>query len=204
MTLQAARPHDFTVQEILNRVFDSSNNRLNTNIAALLAQANTWTAIQTFTAALLVVQDLVFPATQVASADANTLDDYEEGTWTPVLGGSGGQSGQTYAEQSGTYTKIGRHVLISCTIRLTAKGTITTNLQISGLPFASGATYSWSAAARPSTLAVGWAHVHGILLPSVSVIRLDGFDTLDTTSTILTTTDVADATQMRITIAYHV
>lgn len=38
----------FTEQEILNRAFDPVNNRLNTNIAALLAQANTWTAAQTF------------------------------------------------------------------------------------------------------------------------------------------------------------
>ena len=32
---------------------------------------------------------LKFPATQSASADANTLDDYEEGSFTPTLGGSG-------------------------------------------------------------------------------------------------------------------
>ena len=62
---------------------------------------------------LPVVDGIKFPATQVPSADANTLDDYEEGTWTPVLGGSGGTSGQTYAAQAGTYTKIGNRLFFA-------------------------------------------------------------------------------------------
>jgi hypothetical protein len=41
-------PFEFQTQEILNRVFDSGNNRLNTNIGALLSTVNTWTALQTF------------------------------------------------------------------------------------------------------------------------------------------------------------
>lgn len=51
-----------------------------------------------------------FPATQNASADANTLDDYEEGVWTPTL-----PNGGTIAAASGTscvYTKIGRQVTV--------------------------------------------------------------------------------------------
>lgn len=78
---------------------------------------------------------VVFPATQVASANANTLDDYEEGTWTPTIGGSGGQSGQTYTAQVGRYEKIGKKVWCSFYIKLSALGTITTNVQIQGLPF---------------------------------------------------------------------
>jgi len=53
---------------------------------------------------------ITFPATQVASSDANTLDDYEEGTWTPTQG-----SGLTVVgafSSSGTYTKVGRLVTI--------------------------------------------------------------------------------------------
>ncbi len=50
-----------------------------------------------------------FPATQVASGDANCLDDYEEGTWTPTLVGSssGSISG---GNRIGIYTKVGRLV----------------------------------------------------------------------------------------------
>jgi len=55
----------------------------------------------------------------------NTLDDYEEGTWTPVFGGSGGTSGQTYTTQTGRYTKIGKLVTASFDCHLSAKGTIT-------------------------------------------------------------------------------
>jgi hypothetical protein len=50
---------------------------------------------------------ITFPATQSASSNANTLDDYEEGTWTPALGGTwtSNPTGLT-----GYYTKIGRFV----------------------------------------------------------------------------------------------
>ena len=52
---------------------------------------------------------ITFPATQSASSDANTLDDYEEGTWTPALGGTW-TSNPTGL--SGHYTKIGRLVTV--------------------------------------------------------------------------------------------
>ena len=85
-------------------------------------------------------QGVKFQATQSASSDANTLDDYEEGTWTPVLGGTGGTSGQTYSSQSGRYTKIGRQVICSFEAILTAVGTVTDYAAIAGLPFTSTGT----------------------------------------------------------------
>jgi hypothetical protein len=54
-----------------------------------------------------------FPATQVASAGANTLDDYEEGTWTPSYNAQGSAPTVTYANQTGRYIKIGRVVYFS-------------------------------------------------------------------------------------------
>ena len=80
---------------------------------------------------------LKFPAAMNASADANTLDDYEEGIWTPIIGSTGGQSGQTYANQTGAYIKVGRMVLVQFDVTLSNKGTMTGGtLQIQGLPFA--------------------------------------------------------------------
>jgi hypothetical protein len=70
------------------------------------------------------------------------LADYEEGTWTPVLGGFGGTSGQTYSLQTGRYTKVGRQVICSFEATLTAVGTVTGNAIISGLPFSSVSTSS--------------------------------------------------------------
>lgn len=78
-----------------------------------------------------------FPATQNASSNANTLDDYEEGTWTPSLGGT-----TAYTSRSGIYTKIGRVVHITGNMVVNTIGTGSSGT-ISGLPFtaASGQDY---------------------------------------------------------------
>lgn len=82
-----------------------------------------------------------FPATQVPSADTNTLDDYEEGTWTPALTFStAGDLTVAYTTRIGTYTKIGRQVILQFEI-VTSTFTYTTssgNLRINGSPFTSG------------------------------------------------------------------
>ena len=80
---------------------------------------------------------VTFPATQVASSDANTLDDYEEGTWTGTL--AGGTTNPTIpVTATGQYTKIGNQVfariLFSNIITTGASGAIT----VTGLPFANG------------------------------------------------------------------
>ena len=74
---------------------------------------------------------ITFPATQSGSSDANTLDDYEEGTWTPVINGTTMPSG------SGWYTKIGRQVFCGFN-NLTGVAAIADNVQvaITGNPFA--------------------------------------------------------------------
>ncbi|NBX50266.1 hypothetical protein EBT25_10065 [bacterium] len=80
-----------------------------------------------------------FPATQSASSDANTLDDYEEGTWTPAIAFGGSSTGVTYQAYSGArYTKIGNRVFLTGSIFLTSKGSQTGSATITGLPFAEG------------------------------------------------------------------
>ena len=74
---------------------------------------------------------ITFPATQSASSDANTLDDYEEGTWTPT-----DESGAalSLSVSSATYTKIGRVVFV--TVYLFYPSTSSSaNANIGGLPF---------------------------------------------------------------------
>ena len=80
---------------------------------------------------------ITFPATQNASSNANTLDDYEEGTWTPVLT-DGTNNVSSYYYQYGSYIKVGRMVTINCTISVFNKGSITGSVYITGLPFTSG------------------------------------------------------------------
>jgi hypothetical protein len=75
---------------------------------------------------------ITFPAVQVPSADVNALDDYEEGTWTPV---DNSGAGLAFATANGDYTKIGRMVYASFNITFpaTASGA---NVSIGSLPFA--------------------------------------------------------------------
>ena len=91
-----------------------------------------------------------FPATASASSDANTLDDYEEGTWTPVVVGTSSAGTVSYSQQVGRYTKIGNRVFFQFTV-VYSGGTGTGNLRVTGLPFtnASGAGFN-----PPQTIAV--------------------------------------------------
>ena len=83
-----------------------------------------------------------FPATQSASTDANTLDDYEEGTWSPTQGG--GLTVVGTFSSNGRYTKIGDTVFIEGRLFATTSLAFATGaaLVCAGLPFsASGSTY---------------------------------------------------------------
>jgi len=77
---------------------------------------------------------ITFPATQVPSADANTLDDYEEGTWTPNQG-----SGLTIVgafSSSGRYTKVGRVVYVAGRLAgATSIATTAGTVMFTNLPF---------------------------------------------------------------------
>ena len=79
---------------------------------------------------------ITFPATQSASTDANTLDDYEEGTFTVGVSGAGTAGTYTISSQTCSYTKIGR--LVSLTIYVTgfsAASGGTSYMRVTGLPF---------------------------------------------------------------------
>jgi len=77
---------------------------------------------------------LAFPATAIASANANTLDDYEEGTWSPVLT-DGTNNATNHAHMAAAYIKIGRLVHIQARIVTSSLGSVSGNISISGLPF---------------------------------------------------------------------
>jgi len=82
------------------------------------------------------VTGITFPATQSASSDANTLDDYEEGTWSPVLApSSSGSITMNGSFTSGKYTKVGRLVVCTASLYVSSVSSPTGNLFITGLPF---------------------------------------------------------------------
>jgi hypothetical protein len=116
---------------------------------------------------------VTFPATQSTSSNANTLDDYEEGTWTPVFASASGSI--TGGSKYGSYTKVGN--LVSVQIFIGGTFTISSpsgGLTISGFPFVSTAVnnlaipafatacYSWNATAysisveMPGSATVGY------------------------------------------------
>ena len=77
---------------------------------------------------------ITFPATQVPSADANTLDDYEEGTWTPTVARTG--SSYTFSDRVGTYTKVGRQVTCQCYVSIASISTQGSSfVTVTGFPF---------------------------------------------------------------------
>jgi hypothetical protein len=97
-----------------------------------LTAAPTFTGQATIPTINLTGGQITFPATAVPSADANTLDDYEEGNWTPTVGGT-----STYTLATGQYVKIGRLVVATFDMTINVIGTGSSNV-ISGLPFAAG------------------------------------------------------------------
>jgi hypothetical protein len=90
------------------------------------------------TVTTLNTNGIAFPATQVASADANTLDDYEEGTWTPFFTTSSGSL--TYTSQTGNYVKIGKQVTVTFNVAINVSTSGVSNSGIGGLPFAASNT----------------------------------------------------------------
>lgn len=84
---------------------------------------------------------IAFPSSYNASSDVNTLDDYEEGDWTPRLTGTSGGNYTPAASNSGRYIKIGKMVWATATLQWSAVVTgYTGNLSVSGLPFTSTGT----------------------------------------------------------------
>jgi len=113
-----------------------------------------------------------FPATQSASTDANTLDDYEEGSWTPSVTSLGGTI-TTVGAVSGKYTKIGRVVVVNYDVAVTTQGTGASAIQIAGLPFANGDIVSISCGREVN--ATGYI-TSGVLATSGTTISVRYYD----------------------------
>jgi hypothetical protein len=78
---------------------------------------------------------ITFPSTQSPSSNANTLDDYEEGTWTPVITPSGGSL--TAYSSEGRYVKIGQSLILFGAFTITTTGTASGFAGVAGMPFTS-------------------------------------------------------------------
>ena len=77
------------------------------------------------------------------TAAANALDDYEEGTWTPIARWGLSTGTATYTS-TGRYTKVGNVVHLYCFVEITNIGNASGQFNIFGLPFISGSSYGGS------------------------------------------------------------
>ena len=68
------------------------------------------------------------------------LSDYEEGTFTPTIQGTGSANACTYTNQLGKYTKVGRLVTVDVYVSWSAKTADTGSALVNGLPFAIGSS----------------------------------------------------------------
>ena len=93
---------------------------------------------------------IVFPSAQSASTDANTLDDYEEGTWTPTIS-SGTGTPTTVTVNSAGYTKIGRQVTVNVDFSVIDKGTAA-GVFLFTLPFAQSASFAPAGAFKETSV----------------------------------------------------
>mgnify|MGYP001612653313 FL=1 len=177
-----------------------------TATGADLGAANTFTAAgNNFDEILAVDKGLQFPATQVANAGANVLDDYEEGTWPPVIGGVPSESGQAYSHQVGKYVKVGRMVTAEFSVALSTKGTITGELRLKGLPFTTTNTGQNSAGftvSRWISMVTAYVHIGFTVLDNDTACAIDGNTAAATGQTALVTGDIGDSTRFIGTAAF--
>jgi len=125
-----------------------------TNVAMVLDTAGTVKAYSTIgvgnTTPAASGAGITFPATASASSDANTLDDYEEGTWTAVISDGTNNATMNAGRTTGSYTKIGNIVTVSGYISTDSLGSVTGGIRISGLPFTcNNSNKSYSGATFP-------------------------------------------------------
>jgi hypothetical protein len=78
-------------------------------------------------------QGIDFSATS-GTGTSELFDDYEEGTWTPVLS-DGTNNATMSANSAGSYTKIGRLIVLNASVETTSLGSVTGAIRITGLPY---------------------------------------------------------------------
>ena len=125
------------------------------------------------------------------TAAANALDDYEEGTWTPVYQALTSNPTVTHSVQIGRYVKIGQFVNVMFRIQTSAASGGSGALVIGGLPFVSTNVSSLFASGpvgfssaftnfAPQTLLVG---ANGTQIQLIRNSGTNGYDQLGTSVT---------------------
>jgi hypothetical protein len=142
------------------------------------------------------------------SGSANTLGDYEEGTFSPVFQTGGNTNGITHSISSGTYTKVGNRVICNGFAVMSGKdGASLTggNVTIGGLPFTIANDNNAYAAGAMSLRAVTFDDIP-LLATVINTTNLDLREITDSAGdqTHLTDGNIASNSYIIFTIAYRV
>jgi hypothetical protein len=156
----------------------------------------------------LDVSDTATTRTNLGLGSA-ALTTYETGTWTPVIQGSTTAGVNTYSNQNGDYTKVGRRVTCGMRLRLSAVGTagnaMAGNAQISGLPFAISQTAISSVAINGAfnvTGVIGDNYYFQIATGTVILFNRNSVVATLTTGSNVPVTDITNSTEFRVTFTY--
>tara|TARA_R100000781_G_scaffold3232_4_gene4678 strand:+ start:13066 stop:14745 length:1680 start_codon:yes stop_codon:yes gene_type:complete len=104
------------------------------------------------------------------TAAANALNDYEEGNWTPTVGGASGAGSTSGGNIYGKYIKIGDLVFASFSIANTTISSASGHLTIGGFPFNNSGTGDREAVGvmRVYGVNIGALGTYGTPLPAVN------------------------------------
>ena len=151
---------------------------------------------------------VVFGATG-GSVSSKTLDDYEEGTWTPTLEGavSAGSYSVAIEDSSCKYTKVGRQVTVTGRFTFTVSSAGSSYAKIGGLPFATSATNAMAGAVRTKGigLAAGTVSLCTLNPTSGSVSYFAIGQSIDNAnSVLLDIAGISSTDQITVTLTYFV
>jgi hypothetical protein len=86
--------------------------------------------------------DFSATANSAGTMTSELLNDYEEGTWTPVLTDLTNDATMDLTYTRGSYIKIGRQVTVRGYILTTSVSSLSANVKIKGLPFTNGSGFA--------------------------------------------------------------
>ncbi len=144
-----------------------------------------------------------FGTSGAAGLTSKTLDDYEEGTWTPTLSFGGNSTSITYSARAGSYTRVGNVVFLQLAMNVSNTGSSTGDLLIS-LPFAVNNSTDWSQwESIGSHFVLTGSSAWSTAVPTFSDVK-GGiiFATAQADSVLLEKTDVSTAFNLRVTGSY--
>ena len=153
---------------------------------------------------LTAITRITFPVVPSLSSNANTLDTYEEGTWTPVLSFAVNTGmTNTASSENGTYTKIGN--VVTCKVQLIlstfSAGTASGAARIS-LPFTVGSNYHTGIvlSSNMTTLFANSAQSVG----AASYVNLYGNTAINAAPAVLTPSNFTATSNISFSIVYTV